>query len=182
MTEKQQNILMTALRLFAEEGFDAIPTSRIAREAGVSEGLIFRHFGNKEGLLKSIVNHGIADTEVPIKELSELEDPNQVMEGFFDFVERSLDDPNRFWPLQMSLKYQKPELAAHYDNHPSMQLLNTTLEKAFEKMGYAHPFEERRMVNIMLTGIFLNLSKSPKSEQKQFIQFIKNKYQNHAWH
>ena len=46
----KENILHTALRLFAEQGYDRTPTSQIAREAGVSEGLIFRHYGSKAGL------------------------------------------------------------------------------------------------------------------------------------
>ncbi|MGB1038827.1 MAG: helix-turn-helix domain-containing protein, partial [Bacteroidia bacterium] len=38
MTEKQIAILEVALRLFSSRGFDAVPTSLIAKEAGVSEG------------------------------------------------------------------------------------------------------------------------------------------------
>ena len=44
MTEKQENILKAALQLFAKEGFYATSTSKVAKLAGVSEGLIFRHF------------------------------------------------------------------------------------------------------------------------------------------
>ena len=51
MTEKQENILNTALELFAKDGYDATSTSKIAKCAGVSEGLIFRHYGSKDGLL-----------------------------------------------------------------------------------------------------------------------------------
>ena len=58
MTDKQLNILKIALQLFANEGFHATSTSRIAKEAGVSEGLIFRHFINKEGLLRAILKQG----------------------------------------------------------------------------------------------------------------------------
>ena len=58
MTEKKELILQTALRLFSEQGYEATPTNRIAKEAGVSEGLIFRHFENKEGLLSAILALG----------------------------------------------------------------------------------------------------------------------------
>jgi len=47
MTEKQERILETALSLFAKDGFSATSTSKVARDAGVSEGLMFRHFENK---------------------------------------------------------------------------------------------------------------------------------------
>ena len=55
MTEKQSNILSAALKLFANEGFASTSTSKVAKQAGVSEGLIFRHFNNKEGLLNAVL-------------------------------------------------------------------------------------------------------------------------------
>lgn len=54
MTEKQRAVFEAAVSLFAEKGYVATSTSEIAKKAGVSEGLIFKHFGNKEKLLKSI--------------------------------------------------------------------------------------------------------------------------------
>ncbi|MFT4756836.1 MAG: AcrR family transcriptional regulator, partial [Vicingaceae bacterium] len=58
MTSKKDLILETALKLFAQNGFSATSTSKIAKAAGVSEGLIFRHFENKEGLLHAILEMG----------------------------------------------------------------------------------------------------------------------------
>ena len=55
MTDKKENILTAALDLFANEGYHAVSTSKIAKRAKVSEGLIFRHFGNKKGLLEAIM-------------------------------------------------------------------------------------------------------------------------------
>jgi len=51
MTKKREMIVESAMRLFAEKGYDATPVSEIAATAGVSEGAIFRHFKNKEALL-----------------------------------------------------------------------------------------------------------------------------------
>lgn len=60
MTEKQQQILSSAQKLFALEGVAAVSTARIAKEAGVSEALIFRHFGNKQQLVETVVKAGLA--------------------------------------------------------------------------------------------------------------------------
>ena len=63
----RQAILDAALLLFAEHGFAATSTRRIARDAGVSEGLIFHHFPTKQQLLLGIVQtaatlpHAVAD-------------------------------------------------------------------------------------------------------------------------
>ena len=43
-----KEILNSALKLIAKQGFQATSTRSIAKEAGVSEGLIFRYFQNKK--------------------------------------------------------------------------------------------------------------------------------------
>lgn len=47
----QAHIAQVAMALFAEHGFTATSTRKVAIAAGVSEGLIFHHFESKMGLL-----------------------------------------------------------------------------------------------------------------------------------
>lgn len=51
LTDKQWKILKAALKVFTEKGYSAATTSEIAREAGVAEGTIFRHFKTKKDIL-----------------------------------------------------------------------------------------------------------------------------------
>ncbi|PIQ28558.1 TetR family transcriptional regulator [bacterium (Candidatus Blackallbacteria) CG17_big_fil_post_rev_8_21_14_2_50_48_46] len=51
LTPGQKRILNAALELFAEKGYAATSTGAIAKQAGVAEGLIFKHFRNKKELL-----------------------------------------------------------------------------------------------------------------------------------
>ena len=53
--ERREQILKTALKLFAERGFDATSTRQIAKEAGIAEGLIFHYFPTKASLLTAIL-------------------------------------------------------------------------------------------------------------------------------
>ena len=46
-----QEILRTARRLFAEQGYEQTTVAQIAREAGVSQRTLFRYFGTKDDLL-----------------------------------------------------------------------------------------------------------------------------------
>ena len=48
---RKNSILAAAAKLFAEKGFEATPTSEVARSAGVAEGTIFHHFKTKDGIL-----------------------------------------------------------------------------------------------------------------------------------
>ena len=52
---RREQILETALKLFAERGFDATSTRQIAKEAGIAEGLIFHYFPTKASLLTAIL-------------------------------------------------------------------------------------------------------------------------------
>lgn len=52
---RREEILKTALGLFAAQGFDATSTRQIAKEAGIAEGLIFHYFPTKAGLLTAIL-------------------------------------------------------------------------------------------------------------------------------
>ena len=58
MKDRRAKIAQVALRLFIERGYHATSTRLIAQEAGVSEGLIFRHYTNKEGLLEELLVEG----------------------------------------------------------------------------------------------------------------------------
>src|SRR6056297_904187 len=79
MTEKKERILHSALRLFATQGFAATATSKVAKEAGVSEGLIFRHFVNKEGLLTAVMEQCSEELRSVLAEVMLTEDPTEVI-------------------------------------------------------------------------------------------------------
>jgi AcrR family transcriptional regulator len=55
--DRRQHILEAALDVFAEVGFDAATTKEIARRAGVTPGLIYFYFPNKEGLFSAAFDH-----------------------------------------------------------------------------------------------------------------------------
>ncbi|MFJ6210833.1 TetR/AcrR family transcriptional regulator [Lysinibacillus sp. NPDC092081] len=50
-----ERIIEAALQLISEKGYTAATTKAIADLAGVNEVTIFRHFGNKRGILKAII-------------------------------------------------------------------------------------------------------------------------------
>lgn len=54
--ESRRRILDAAEELIAENGFDATPTARIAKQAGVPKGLVFHYFPTKIDLLTALVS------------------------------------------------------------------------------------------------------------------------------
>lgn len=55
MTDTKEKILMTALRLFARDGYRAVSVSAIAAELGITKGALYKHYKNKRHIYDSIV-------------------------------------------------------------------------------------------------------------------------------
>lgn len=159
MTEKQEKILHTALTLFAEKGYDSTSTSKVAKLAGVSEGLIFRHFKNKEGLLHAIMQMGkerIYALYLPILKLS---DPKEKLKSILELPFGIKSDQYHFWRLVYALKWQ----ADSYDSSMS-QPIKDALIQIFTELQYADPIAESELLLSIMDGIATSvLLRKPKN-------------------
>jgi AcrR family transcriptional regulator len=92
--ETKSRVLAAAYKLFSTQGFDGTGTADIAREANVSEGSIFYHFGSKQKLLAELgIRHGRLMIEYIQGEddLADLE-PGIIIPRVFEFCRN-----NRLW-------------------------------------------------------------------------------------
>ena len=55
MGDTKEKILMTALQLFARDGYEAVSVRNIAEELGITKGALYRHYKNKRDIFDSIV-------------------------------------------------------------------------------------------------------------------------------
>lgn len=55
MGNTKEAILMTALRLFAKDGYEAVSVSMIAGALGMTKGALYKHYKNKRDIFDSIV-------------------------------------------------------------------------------------------------------------------------------
>lgn len=79
-SDVREALLRSTIKLFAEGGTKSASTRRIAKEAGVNEVTLFRHFGKKEELICSAMRWFAeqnqveplpADPKNPVKELTD---------------------------------------------------------------------------------------------------------------
>jgi AcrR family transcriptional regulator len=54
---RREQILETAVSLFSKHGFSGTTTKEIAKAAGVSEAMVFRHFATKDALYGAILDN-----------------------------------------------------------------------------------------------------------------------------
>jgi len=171
MTEKQKKILQAALELFAKEGYNATATSKVAKKAGVSEGLIFRHFGNKEGLLQAIMTEGESKFKALMADIVLEAEPKEVIRKTIEMTEKIDVSDYDFWKLQFKLKW---ELEISGDK--KMEPLKLALTNAFKQLGYEDPALEAQLLLLFIDGLGSAVLKGSKLDANRMIQFLKTKY------
>ena len=81
MGETKKNILITALHLFANDGYEAVSMSRISGELGITKGALYKHYASKRDIFDNIVERmeradaeRAQEYEVPEGTFAEMED------------------------------------------------------------------------------------------------------------
>ena len=172
MTQKQEAILDIALELFSSEGYAATSTSRIARKAKVSEGLIFRHFNNKQGLLDALLKEADVRMEerlVPILfETSPKKVIRKVIKMPFKFKDQK---EHALWKLQYMLKWK-----TEYNNPKKLKPLRQKLTAAFAELKYKDPKNEAVLLNHIIENISTEILKGNLEHVSPFREFLLKKY------
>jgi AcrR family transcriptional regulator len=171
MTDKKEKILQAALQLFAKEGFYATSTNKIAKAAGVSEGLIFRHFCNKEGLLQAILEEGESRIKTLFVDIVMDSDPKSVIRKAIEMTGNIDKADYDFWKLQFKLKW---ELEINGDK--KMEPLTMALTNAFQKLNYQSPEMEAQLIILIIEGLGSSVLKGSSLNAGDMIQFLLRKY------
>ncbi len=159
---KKEKILQTALRLFGEQGYDRTSTSLIAREAGVSEGLIFRHFGSKSGLLEAIMDEGLNQIAETMEGYRTIDDPRQAI---VEHIKRSfvlIREQEAFWRLAQMVRFQA-EVRIHASEKITAinGFIVRQLAEHFKKLKAPEPEQEALALFALIDGICIHWLQNP---------------------
>lgn len=171
MTDKKENILNTALELFANEGYNAVSTSKIAKVADVSEGLIFRHFTNKKGLLDALMQEAERKLHEVVAHIIFETDPKEVIRKTIELPFTVKESEYDFWKLQFKLKWEQA-----YYKPEKMKPLRDKLTSAFEALGYEDPAMEAKFLEQMMDTISIGILRDGLKSQEPYKPFLMNKY------
>lgn len=171
MTEKQEKILRAALHLFATQGYSTTSTSKVAKEAGVSEGLIFRHFENKAGLLQAILDQGKEATQQIFTEVIMTKDPKERIRKMLEIPFRIPLEQYKMWRLIYALKWQTNRYEEDYQH-----AVRLVLKDAFEALDYANPTAEVELVFILIDGAATSFLLHEPKEKNALLQALMSKY------
>ncbi|MDQ1090975.1 AcrR family transcriptional regulator [Xanthomonas sacchari] len=91
----RQRILLAARRLIAADGFRGAPVTAVAAEAGVSTGLIYRHFPSKAELFVEVLTAAVEHELTILRGIAAAPAPaaQRLREAIASFVRRALAGP-----------------------------------------------------------------------------------------
>jgi AcrR family transcriptional regulator len=169
---KKETIFNVALQLFSNQGFDNTSTSLIAKKAEVSEGLIFRHFTNKEGLLNEILIEGFTKIKPYLDLIISEEDPKNVILLTLELPYKIISQHREFWKLQNNLRLQNDKYRQDFDQNAFFEPLDTKVRNAFELLKHENPRVETDTFFTFLNGLALFILENDNTENP--VELIKN--------
>ncbi|SDW11027.1 transcriptional regulator, TetR family [Marininema mesophilum] len=138
VTEKQRRILEAAIHIFAEKGFEGASTSSIAKEAGVAEATIFKHYKTKKGLLLYLVIPALSRVVVPyiLKPVVKILEKEQSLSEIIPelYADRLQLVENNWRKIQIILveSLYQPEIREAVQNHVATKIFGEVVERVEE--------------------------------------------------
>jgi len=177
---RKQSIAESALALFATRGYDNTSTQLIAREAGVSEALIFKHFGSKEKLLAFVIKEGYKRIVEHNRGIFQDKQPLDFIFTVIELPYKLVWEEPQFWELQYRLLDMEISMKQH---QRFMQPLHAMLVKAFRELGYEQPEKETELMLVFVEAFWKYLIAHRDENKSKFLelqQFFKSKYRQGA--
>lgn len=146
-------ILEGALKVFSRSGYGDASIRMIAREAGIAQGLLYRHFPGKAELLRAIFERSMEDVRLSFSAAS-VPGPGLSLEALirssFAIVRGNLE----FWRLSYSIRMQEAVLKAlGPDLHAWTGEILGVLESLFRAEGATDPALEAALLFAAIDGI-----------------------------
>jgi len=162
--DRKQKLIDAAFHVFAEETYHRASVSKIAKEAGVSKGLLYNYFENKEALLRAIMS----DLLEEITKYFDFTDPKPLTDkSVIDWIKKSLyivkDDVKR-WRFYTSLSMQ-PDVTPIFMEMATapMQGFMEKFIIYFEQKGIEDPMTYMRYCAAIIDGIQLHIMLDPEN-------------------
>ena len=168
MPNKKEQILASTLSLFSHMNYSEINTKAISQAAGVSEALIFKHFGRKKELMIAMLQYAHSQfTEMAhkLQHKTARDKIQHIMESPFHIHEEQLS----LWNLIYKLSWEG------YDTDFVFEPFASELTDAFRELGYANPTIEAQLVLNYLHGFAYNKLNDNRN-QEALLNTLREKY------
>lgn len=173
--KKRDIILKTAIRLFAQKGYNNTSINDIAKTAKISTGLTYHYFQSKQKILEAIIEQWLSVAGTILNELeSKNKDPLQKIRDIVENVFDNLMTNEELWKLYISFLVQPGVLKKikKFAMARSQKYWDA-LEEVFAELGFKDPHIEVKFLDVFIDGVWLNNfieeGEFPLEEMKEFL-------------
>ncbi|MFY0802578.1 TetR/AcrR family transcriptional regulator [Peribacillus frigoritolerans] len=158
----KEKIRTAAMELFMKQGYYTTSISDIAKQAGISKGLLYNYYKGKEELLSEMVEARIREVVEVMEEAFTLNTPREQLEHIINgAIDNILQKPevHRFY-LHLQTQPESDEELIKY-SHLILEENARQFEfqcKIFESMGEKDPRKRSLYFSSVLQGIMLMIS------------------------
>ncbi|MDD6021169.1 MAG: TetR/AcrR family transcriptional regulator [Oscillospiraceae bacterium] len=192
MGDTKGKILLTALKLFARDGYEAVSVRNIAEELGITKGALYRHYKNKRDIFDSIVGRMIQidaqrakEYQMPVEQYEEM--PDSYSNTSLEDIERYTVEQLKFWTEDnFALLFRRMLTLEQYRNAEMAELYNqcivegpvSYMEDLFReltKKGVLKEENPRQLAVEYYAPLFLLISMSDKKgENEEYVEILRN--------
>lgn len=128
MADTKERILITALQLFARDGYEAVSVRTIAEELGITKGALYRHYRNKRDIFDSIVERMIQIDAERAREYQMPDEkydvaPDAYKNATVQSIEKYTIEQYRFWTEdEFAAQFRKMLTLEQYRNEEMAEL------------------------------------------------------------
>lgn len=130
-TATRNKIHSAAIKLFAKKGFAATSVKYIADSAGISTGLMYRHYKTKGDLFNDLVSYAAEGLDKVVKRFQSDESPKELIRLFTLEILNDLENDDEVAEFSMlmnqSLSMEEPSSQIQDLNKQSEAMLNQTV-------------------------------------------------------
>ena len=152
--DTKEKILEVSLALFAQKGFDGVSVREIAKEVGVRESALYKHYKNKEDILDKIIEEMISSIRngYELRHVPETLTEG-VAEGYRNISEEQLCEMS--WSI-FKMFTEEPKLSNFRRLLMREQFHNKTFAKYYDKFFIAGVIESQAKTFLQLVdnGLF----------------------------
>ena len=152
--KSREKILRTALELFSQKGYKGTSINDIANAAGISKGLAYNYFKNKQQILEAVFQILITEFNKLIIATEKTDDPYEKIKILISTTFTQLEKEEKFWRLYASLLLQ-PDLKEIIEKIMGNLIQDAfiMIEQLFRKAGLKNPANEAKILGAILDGV-----------------------------
>ena len=192
MGDTKEKILLTALQLFARDGYEAVSVRNIAEELGITKGALYRHYKNKRDIFDSIVDRMIQidaqrakEYQMPVEQYDEMSE--SYANTSWENIEKYTIEQMKFWTEDsFALLFRRMLTLEQYRNAEMAELYSqcivegpvSYMEDLFRELTKKGVLKEENPGLLAVeyyAPLFLLISMSDKKgENEDYVEILRN--------